>query len=183
MTTWITRLTKETDITVVEADLPDLLTESHRIHATIYNKTLSYYFKEEFKQNQLVSEIMKDLIVQGNSISVAEYQAALKEQERLESEMDAFLNDYDIMISLSTAGEAPLRDEIERPDPALIWTMTHLAVVSAPVFISPRGLPLGAQIVARRYNDPLLFKFCRTLNERGLIPDSSHPRVPMKKGR
>ncbi|MDP3564051.1 MAG: amidase [Methanoregula sp.] len=177
---WISRLAEEKDITVTETDLPECMAESHRVHATIYNKTLSYYFKEEFKQNQLVSEIMNDLIVQGNSLSVTEYLSALKEQVQLESEMDLFMKDFDIMISLSTAGEAPLRDEVERPDPALIWTLTHLAVVSAPLFVSPGGLPFGAQIVARRYNDPLLFKFCRTLNERGLIPDSSHPRVPMK---
>jgi Asp-tRNA(Asn)/Glu-tRNA(Gln) amidotransferase A subunit family amidase len=180
ITSWISRLAEEKDITVAETELPESMAESHRVHATIYNKTLSYYFKEEFKQNQLVSAIMNDLIVQGNSLSVAEYQSALKRQVELESDMDLFMKDYDIMISLSTAGEAPLRDEVERPDPALMWTLTHLAVVSAPLFVSPKGLPFGAQIVARRYNDPLLFKFCRTLNERGLIPDRSHPAVPMK---
>jgi Asp-tRNA(Asn)/Glu-tRNA(Gln) amidotransferase A subunit family amidase len=79
------------------------------------------------------------------------------------------------MISLSTAGEAPPREEAERPDPALMWTMTHLPVISAPVFVSPGGLPFGAQIVARRYNDPLLFRFCRYLRAMDLIPSGPNP--------
>jgi Asp-tRNA(Asn)/Glu-tRNA(Gln) amidotransferase A subunit family amidase len=181
---WIKRLAEEKDMYVADMELPESMLQSHRIHETIYNKTLSYYFKEEFKHQQLVSPIMKVLIVTGNSISVDQYQIAHKEQEGLQSNMDSFFKDFDILISLSTAGEAPPRNEIERPDPALMWSMTNLPVVSAPTFISPNGLPFGVQIVARRYNDPLLFKFCRTLNERGLIPDSTNPKVPVKpKGR
>lgn len=174
---WALRLQEEKDICVTEEVLPESLLQSHRVHETIYNKTLSYYFKEEFNHHQLVSPIMKDLILKGNSISVDEYQNALREQERLCSDMDTFFKDFDIIISLSSAGEAPRRKEIENPDPALIWTMTHLPVVSAPTFISPNKLPFGMQIVARRYNDNLLFKFCELLNERGFIPDSSNPKV------
>jgi Asp-tRNA(Asn)/Glu-tRNA(Gln) amidotransferase A subunit family amidase len=91
--------------------------------------------------------------------------------------MDRFFNKFDILVSLSTAGEAPLRDETELPDPALMWTMTYLPVVSAPAFVSPHGLPFGVQIAARQYNDLLLFQFCRILNERGLIPDSTYPKI------
>lgn len=174
---WIDRLTEEKDMQVTDVQLPKSMIQSHRIHETIYNKTLSYYFREEFKHQQLVSPIMKDLIVKGNSLSGNQYQIALKEQEVLASDMDRFFKNFDILISLSTAGEAPLRNETEQPDPALMWTMTYLPVVSAPVFVSPKGLPFGMQIVARQYNDLLLFKFCRTLNERGLIPDSTNPKI------
>jgi Asp-tRNA(Asn)/Glu-tRNA(Gln) amidotransferase A subunit family amidase len=174
---WICRLKEEKDIEVTDMQLPKSMLQSHRIHETIYNKTLSYYFKEEFKHEQLVSPIMKELIMKGNAISGDQYQVALKEQEKLASDMDRFFKKFDILVSLSTAGEAPLRDETELPDPALMWTMTYLPVVSAPAFVSPHGLPFGVQIAARQYNDLLLFKFCRTLNEKGLIPDSTNPRI------
>ena len=49
--------------------------------------------------------------------------------------------------------------------------------VSAPVFRSPRGLPYGLQIVARRYNDPLLLKFIAEGVAHGLLPATSFEQV------
>jgi Asp-tRNA(Asn)/Glu-tRNA(Gln) amidotransferase A subunit family amidase len=171
------KLSQVRDIEIIESDLPEEMNTSHEIHSAIYDKTLSYYFKEEFKKAELVSPIMNDLIRHGSEITVPQYQQALKDQEHLSHVMDKFLQNFDIIISLSTAGEAPLREEKETPDPALIWTMTHLPVISAPVLRSPKGLPFGVQIVARRYNDRLLFKFCRYLLSLGLIPEGPNPRL------
>jgi Asp-tRNA(Asn)/Glu-tRNA(Gln) amidotransferase A subunit family amidase len=118
---------------------------------------------------------MNEIFERGYNITVEEYHNALKEQENLIHEMDKFFEDYDIVISLSTAGEAPLREETEKPDPSLIWTLTHLPVISAPAFISPSGLPFGIQFAARKYNDILLFKFTDYLRESGLIPVGVNP--------
>jgi Asp-tRNA(Asn)/Glu-tRNA(Gln) amidotransferase A subunit family amidase len=172
---WVARAGKEPDIEVVEADLPAEMEKAHRIHATIYNKTLSYYFKEEFRKSELVSPIMQDLIRDGNSITVAQYLQAIEDQMKLAHLMDKFFLKYDIIVSLSTAGDAPLREEVERPDPALMWTMTHLSVISVPTFRSPDGLPFGVQLAARRYNDILLFKFARCLRSMNLIPEGPNP--------
>jgi len=165
------KLAKINEIEINEIELPEDMKLCHDIHATIYNKALSYYFKEEYKKAELVSPIMNELIIRGNEISISEYHNALRIQERLAHMMDNFFQNIDILISLSTAGEAPLREETERPDPALMWTMTHLPVISAPVFLSPSGLPFGVQFAGRRYNDPLLFKFLNYLKMLELIPN------------
>ncbi|MOA68739.1 hypothetical protein D3C78_1965160 [compost metagenome] len=60
-----------------------------------------------------------------------------------------------------------------------MWTMTHLPVVSIPVFTAPSGLPFGAQVVARRYNDLRLFRFLDHLAQRDLIPTQAFPRVAL----
>jgi Asp-tRNA(Asn)/Glu-tRNA(Gln) amidotransferase A subunit family amidase len=176
---WTDKLMSEENLDVQDADLPEGMEYAHEIHKKIYNKTLSYYFKEEFKNNTLISPIMKDLIKDGNHITPQEYETALRKQEILEYKMDGFFDKFDILISLSTAGEAPLKEEVERPDPALMWTMCHLPVISAPVFMSPDGLPFGVQIVARRYNDILLFKFCNYLRNCNFIPEMSYPQIPI----
>lgn len=174
---FVEKISAVKDIEISEVELPKIMRSSHEVHATIYNKTLSYYFKNEFTKSELVSPIMNDLIRQGNNIGVENYQGALKEQEIMQSEMDAFFDNYDIIISLSTAGEAPLRDEVERSDPALIWTLAHLPVVSVPKFISPNNMPFGLQIVARKYNDYLLFDFIDYLAVLNLIPKKNNPLI------
>ena len=87
--------------------------------------------------------------------------------------MEVFFTRYDALVSLATAEEAPRRHEEEKEDPALLWTLTHLPVVGAPVFRSPRGLPLGLQVVARKYNDLQLFALCADLTASGFLPSRS----------
>lgn len=174
---WARKLSDARDIEIVETDLPSEMERAHEIHATIYGKTLSYYFKEEYKKAELVSPIMNEIIRRGNELSVEQYLKALKEQEKLCHIMDNFMQQYDALISLSTAGEAPLREDTEKPDPALMWTMTHLPGISAPVFTSPGGLPFGVQLVARKYNDLLLFKFSSYLRSMDLLPAGVNPLI------
>ncbi len=167
---YIAKLSKQEDITVTEAAIPSIMERAHAVHETIYNKALSYYFRGEHKQSDFVSPIMNELITRGNNISLEVYRSAIQDQMNMLYAMDAFFADYDVLISLSTAGEAPLREITELPDPALMWTLTHLPVVSVPQFTSPSGLPFGIQVVARKYNDYLLFDFLDRLEESGLIP-------------
>lgn len=176
---WSRQLGAVDDIEVAEAELPEGMESAHEIHSTIYDRTLAYYFKKEFKKHELVSPIMYELIVHGQQINLSQYAGALRAQERLAAEMDEFFGGYDALVSLSTVGEAPFREERERNDPALMWTMTHLPVISAPAFISPSGLPFGLQLVARRYNDRLLFEFARYLRSLDLIPAGPNPRLAL----
>jgi len=174
---WAEKLAEACGMELDEKELPEGMDQAHEIHATIYNKTLSYYFKEEFKRGELVSPIMKDLIREGNAITTEAYLRALHTQQRLATRMDGFFRGCDLLLSLATAGEAPLREKPELPDPALQWTLTHLPVICAPVFRSPRGLPFGVQLVARRYNDYLLFHFAEHLRTQRLIPEGPYPRI------
>jgi len=124
----------------------------------------------------LISPVMNKIFIRGRKITVEDYHKSLREQEEISYSMEKFFENYDVLISLSTAGEAPLREETEKPDPSLIWTLTHLPVVCAPVFTSPGGLPFGVQFAARKYNDKLLFRFTDHLLKKGLIPDGTNPR-------
>lgn len=166
---FLKKVASEKDIEVVDASLPEAMQKTHEIHQTIYDKSLAYYFKGEYTQSDFVSPIMNEIIARGNATSVEAFHQALAAQTDLIYAMDDYFSNFDILISLSTAGEAPPREQVELPDPALMWTLTHLPVVSVPQFTSPQGLPFGMQIVARKYNDYLLFGFLQALLERRLI--------------
>jgi Asp-tRNA(Asn)/Glu-tRNA(Gln) amidotransferase A subunit family amidase len=170
---WLQRLQADARFEVTEAQLPEELAECHPLHATIYNRALAYYFKAEFQKAELVSPVMNGLIEAGQRISPESYASALERQVELARLMERFTRGFDVMVTLSTAGAAPLRHVQEQPDSALMWTLTQLPAISAPVFKSPRGLPFGLQLVARRYNDPLLLKFVAEAIERGHLPKSS----------
>ena len=178
------KLAENSDIEMHEVDLPAEMEQCHAVHATIYDKTLSYYFRDEYQKSELVSPVMNQLILSGMAIPVESYHEALKKQDDLIHLMDGFFQDYDVLISLSTAGEAPPRNETELPDPALMWTLAQLPVVSAPVCISPSNNPFGIQIAAMKYNDLLLFNFVDHLRSVGLLPESCNRKLkPLHDGR
>ncbi|MDO8518157.1 MAG: amidase, partial [bacterium] len=160
-------------VAVADAPLPKIMEKTHETHATIYDKSLSYYFQNEYAEADFLSPIMNELIERGAAITIEDFKIAIDLQTSMIYKMDAYFGDFDILISLSTAGEAPARNKTELPDPALMWTLTHLPVVSAPVFTSENGLPFGIQIVARKYNDYLLLEFLGYLESLGMIPARS----------
>jgi Asp-tRNA(Asn)/Glu-tRNA(Gln) amidotransferase A subunit family amidase len=170
------KLDAQPDFTVEETDVPASLSQAHDIHSILYDLPLFYYFKDEFERDPgRISDVVRELIAHGQEISTEQYQWALKEQVTLQTDMERFLTGYDAMISLSTAGGAPLRHERELPDPSLMWTLTHLPVLNAPVFRAADGLPFGLQLVARKYDDYKLLGFARALLERELIPALCNP--------
>lgn len=175
ITEWIELLARDPNIEVEEAVLPSEMNDTHSIHETIYDKTLSYYFEEEYRKSELVSPIMNQMMKHGKSISIEQYHKALDSQAGLCRLMDSFIKKYDVLVSLSTAGEAPLRNVIEQPDPCLMWTMMHLPVIGVPQFVSPNGLPYGLQLTSRRYNDYILFKFADYLHSNKYIPSCPNP--------
>jgi Asp-tRNA(Asn)/Glu-tRNA(Gln) amidotransferase A subunit family amidase len=170
---WLQRLQRDARFEVVDATLPEEMAECHPLHATIYNRALAYYFKQEFQKAELVSPVMNALIEAGNKVSPQSYSAALARQVDLARLMDRYTQDFDVLVTLSTAGVAPLRHVEEAPDSSLMWTLTQLPSISAPVFKGPQGLPFGLQLVARRYNDPLLLNFVAEAVQRGHLPASS----------
>ena len=160
----------ESGCPVEEVTLPEGFAEAHEIHRNIYNFSLAYYFKQEANDLEQISLAMRELIEDGRTISSSVYQEALGAQEELCRQMDGLASDYDVIVSLSTAGSAPPREVPEQPDPALLWTLLHLPAVSAPVFRCPNGFPFGLQIVSRRFNDYRLTGFIERMTEAGLLP-------------
>jgi Asp-tRNA(Asn)/Glu-tRNA(Gln) amidotransferase A subunit family amidase len=173
LSSWLDRMAADGRYELQEAVLPEAMQDCHALHATIYNRALAYYFKEEFSKAELVSPVMRELIEAGNQVSPEQYAQALERQVARARAMDAFMQRFDVLVTLSTAGEAPPRHVEERPDSALMWTLTQLPALSAPVFRSPGGLPFGLQLVARRYNDPMLLDFMEESVQRGLLPATS----------
>ncbi len=158
-------------VTVESVELPEEFSKAHDIHDTIYTKALSYYFMEEYeKHRDKISDEFCQLVENGKKIQKREYIDGLESQRQLNSLLEHFLGDKDIIITLSTAGEA--MKGLHTPDikdSCLIWTLCHVPAISLPAFKGPNGLPFGAQIVSSRYRDYDLLAFAGMLEREGLI--------------
>ena len=166
------RKLKEKNINVCEVDLPPIFEKAHSVHKTIYSKALSYYFKDEsIKHRDLISDVMLKMIEEGEEISFKTYQQALEDQVHLAATLDNFFRDYVIILSHATAGQAPMIQSIEKPDPCLMWTLCHVPAIGVPAFVEPEGFTFELQLVGRRYKDYSLLNFVQFLKKQGLIHD------------
>ncbi len=172
------RLSKLKNITIREERLPAEFKRAHEIHDIIYNKTLSYYFAGEYGKKHLVSRVLCGLVEKGRSITTGSYKKALSEQVRLRHRLDDLFEKKDIILTLSTSGEAPLfKNAADKPDSCLIWNLCGVPAMNIPLFKGPKGLPFGLQVVARRYSDPVLFNFVNMLANKGIIRDAEIAEV------
>ena len=118
------------------------------------------------------------MIIAGQKVTRDEYIINLKRQSILSQKLDQFFGNYDFLLTLSTSGEAPEGEHtMNDRDNILIWTMCGVPIINIPLFVGPKGLPFGIQLIAKRYDDLSLINAVNLLKTQGLIPEGSNPIV------
>lgn len=148
------------ELVISEIDGVHFINKIHNLHEHIYSKSLSYYFQNEIQQYNSVSDIMRDMISRGEKIKTEEYVDAIKQQPVLRGMFDKVFENYDFLITPSTATPAPPLHQQEQDDTCLIWTFLGYPAISIPLFIDGKtNLPYGIQIVAKKFDDFSLLDF------------------------
>jgi Asp-tRNA(Asn)/Glu-tRNA(Gln) amidotransferase A subunit family amidase len=82
--------------------------------------------------------------------------------ERSRERLAPLMDSHDVLLAPAAAGEAPVgMDPVPHPYVYMIWTTMHVPSITLPVFEGPSGLPVGAQLVARRCDDRRLLAASR----------------------
>jgi Asp-tRNA(Asn)/Glu-tRNA(Gln) amidotransferase A subunit family amidase len=155
---------------VEDATPPSILDTAHETHGDIYDRSIAYYFQRESHEGTLVSPVIHAMCERGRGISLERYAAALERQDGMRRAFAEWMQDFDVVLTLSSAGAAPPVGEPDVDDSALVWTLCGAPVVSVPQFTSETGLPFGAQFVGARFGDRVLLDVLELLEERELIP-------------
>jgi Asp-tRNA(Asn)/Glu-tRNA(Gln) amidotransferase A subunit family amidase len=142
----------------------DFINHIHEIHENIYAKSLSYYFKNEIKQHEFISDIMTKMIKEGEKVSTEDYNKAIQLQPEFRKKFDNLFSEVDFILTPSTASVAPVIGQIEKYDTSLIWTFLGYPTISIPLFKNESmGLPFGLQIVAKKYDDFAVLDFANKI--------------------
>lgn len=142
----------------------DFLNEIHPIHEEMYAKSLSYYFQNEIKQNERISDIMLEMIKRGEGITAENYVKLSKLQPIYTNRMNELFKQIDFIIVPATATPAPKLGIKEVDDTCLIWTYLGYPVLTIPLFVDNLGLPYGLQVISKKHSDLALLDFCEELS-------------------
>ncbi len=144
---------------VDEVELPPAFAEAWKIHRTIMLHEAARLAKPVRTVHRAAfSDTVNRALDEGEGIAAQDYRAATSARERL---LDAFAllldGGYAAVLTVPAAGEAPEGLETTG-DPALctLWTLLCAPAITLPTGLGPRGLPLGLQIVGRRWESNYL---------------------------
>lgn len=131
------------------------------LHEMIYCKALSYYFRgEKISDHHKISDVLVRMLDRGESITPDEYHEAFRKQSMHSVKYNN--NDFDAIISLAAAGDAPpIHNPVETADSSRIWTYLGMPALSVPLLKTARGMPLGLQIVGKKYSDYHILEIAR----------------------
>tara|TARA_R110000796_G_scaffold11478_2_gene38242 strand:+ start:146575 stop:147912 length:1338 start_codon:yes stop_codon:yes gene_type:complete len=147
------------EISISDVDWQAFLSDAHEVHQTIYDKSLSYYFRKELSDVQFISPIFQEIVERSRAISSDMYFSALYEQENLSAKVSDAFGENDFLFLPTTSGEAPVLEAGELKDSSLIWTLLGFPMVTVPLLKGANGLPVGMTFVGRKYCDYELLKF------------------------
>jgi Asp-tRNA(Asn)/Glu-tRNA(Gln) amidotransferase A subunit family amidase len=114
-----------------------------------------------------ISAKLQRCIALGMEMPYEDYLAAIALGERCRARLPDVLEGFDVLLAPCVRGEAPAGLE-STGDPSFqaIWTILHVPTMSLPTHRGPNGLPVGIQLIGRRYDDLRLFAVARWVWER-----------------
>jgi len=143
---------------IIDINLPDGFAELSRAREIVNDYERAMAMGHEWHHHRdLISERLRKIIGRGLEVCHADYVAAVRLAERCRAELDAVFGAADALLAPCVRGEAP-EGLHYTGDPGFqaLWTLLHTPTLTLPTGIGPNGLPVGIQLVGRRYDDERL---------------------------
>jgi len=137
------------------------LNEAHRwISSFEFARTFTWEIEHHW--NEISETLRNGRLADGLACSFERYIDMTRLAESCRRQFDALWQDYDIMLTASAFGEAPVGWNTFVGAPLyMMSTALHVPSVSLPVLTGPSDMPIGLQILARRHDDRKLFAWAR----------------------
>jgi Asp-tRNA(Asn)/Glu-tRNA(Gln) amidotransferase A subunit family amidase len=113
----------------------------------------------------LLDQEFRDRVEDADSITPERLCEAQDTLASLRPAFDQLASAYDAVLTPAALGEAPPLSEKTTGDPTFsrLWTALHVPCVALPWTKGPNGLPVGIQLVSRRYQDASLLGLASAL--------------------
>ena len=140
--------------------VPPSMAEAFAIHeADMQTRLLDY------------GEITAGRFILGAAITAADFIHAQRARRELTDAVNAVLSRYDALMTLSALSTAPRFDEptdamsSASPIQTIPFNVTGHPAMSVPVGLGANGLPIGVQIAGRAFDEPMVFRVGRAVEQ------------------
>jgi Asp-tRNA(Asn)/Glu-tRNA(Gln) amidotransferase A subunit family amidase len=151
----INNILREAGAIITDFDLPPLFTDIIPDAAVINAWEASVMLKDEIRDHyESFNQHNRERIEWVKGLEVEDYLRAGKKLDIARSKMDQLFSNWDLILSPSLPGEAPLGlTEVRTATFARLWTQMYTPSINFPLFEGPNEMPLCFQVVGRRDTD------------------------------
>ncbi|MFT0858615.1 amidase [Ancylobacter sp. G4_0304] len=155
------RLLAEAGAGITELELPEAVfsgwQDDHRRIAN-FEAARSFGHEKRLFLDQLSRDFYEGRVRDGERCRVEDYIASQRRAEAMRVWIEGAMEEIDLILTPAAAGEAPAG--LAKTGDARfnsLWTLLYTPCVTLPFGHGPAGLPLGLQLVGRRFEDERLF--------------------------
>jgi amidase len=145
---------------VTELTLPaefELLNDAHRTISS-FEFARTFTWEIEHHWDEISDTLRGGRLRDGLAGNFEKYVEAKRLADECRRRLDALMGGIDVLLTPAAFGEAPVGTAAFAGVPLFqIWTTLHVPCLSIPVFRGPAGMPVGAQLIAKRHDDRRLF--------------------------
>ena len=142
---------------ITEFELPGEFRELPETHRILLNKGIADSLGPDYRRaGEQMSPRLRSMIEEGLNTPDDSYRARRAMAERWRDAINMILGDYDALISPSTPGEAPPGMATGDPIFQIAWTLLGVPAMNLPLGTGPSRLPVGIQLVGKRFADAQL---------------------------
>jgi Asp-tRNA(Asn)/Glu-tRNA(Gln) amidotransferase A subunit family amidase len=153
---------------VEEVELFPSATEAWDWHRTIMEAEMAANLEPLWLAGkEKLSDRLRSLIERGREVRAIDYQRALRRiAPAVESFDELFMQRYDAILTPPALGTAP-KGLGSTGDPVFcsLWTLLGMPAITLPLMQGSNGLPLGVQLIGRKYYDARLLRTARWLEK------------------
>ncbi len=138
------------------AEFDDLLPVCWRIITFEMARSLGY---EKHARADGLSSTARKMIADGEATPLDAYLDGMRRIERLRASIHEVMDGVDVVLTPAAVGEPHVGHADTGPVTFnFLWHVMNMPAVNIPAFTGPAGLPIGAQLAARRYDDEALLR-------------------------
>jgi Asp-tRNA(Asn)/Glu-tRNA(Gln) amidotransferase A subunit family amidase len=148
--------------TIIESELPTAcadISEVQRRHSA-YEAPRGHAPELHRHAALLSDDLLGDgRIAAGRQLTLADFRAAWRDADNARAAAAQWAGEFDAILTLPAPGQAP--KGLGSTGDAIfngLWTMLHMPCLTMPSERGPDGLPVGIQLVGRRYRDDRLIE-------------------------
>lgn len=141
---------------VEELVLPAEFSEIYDLTNTLFSVEFSRSVMAELRRApDNISDAMMTWFRNAEVITPDVYMRGLARVDELRVSANALIEPYDVVLTPSAGGEAPMGHGSTGPVTfTIIWQILGLPSLTLPALKGPNGLPIGIQLVGKRHRDP-----------------------------
>ncbi len=101
------------------------------------------------------------------TLTLADYETSRTKLAAARAEMDRLASRYDLFLTPSLPGEAPVGTlQVRNAVFNRLWTQMYMPAVNLPLFEGPNGMPVNLQLIGREHSDCMTLLWAQWVDQR-----------------